>query len=148
MGFAGRADYRARIGHTHRNSCCSSSQGYLERSTPLAQNSHLNWKIINTRYQHISPMDRFNVPFGTAAITVGAFLLYAAWANPPFGASSACATSTSTPQVVHFSPAFTLEYYNHCGGALDYQFLFLLGFTAIGITLTTGGAVSLKGAVN
>lgn len=93
-------------------------------------------------------MKKFDIPFGITAVAIGGFLLYAAWANPPLAASTACGTSITTPQMVRFSPAFTLEYYNHCGGALDFQLLFLLGFTVVGIILIVGGGKSLKHIVN
>lgn len=91
--------------------------------------------------------NKFDVLFGAIAVATGVFFVYAAWTNfSSLGGGFACATGVSQPQIVHFTPAFTLTYSDGC--PLDYQFPFFLGFTLGGILLTTGGVKTLTQVVN
>lgn len=90
---------------------------------------------------------RWKLPFGLVSLGVGLFLLYAAWAEPPFlYASTLCYTPDSPG--VHFGPDWTLEYFSSCGRQFDYAYPYLLGFTVVGLTLVGGGVGTLQESVS
>lgn len=100
-----------------------------------------------SNYRSVRMERTFELPFGISAAATGVFLLYAAWGNAPIGRAPdvGCTISPGAPEVVHFTPAFTLEYQGGCG-TLDYAVPILIGFTIVGMTLLAGGTVTLKEA--
>jgi hypothetical protein len=84
--------------------------------------------------------------FAPVAIGVGMFFIYAAWGSFPFSSATACAVSPNPG--VHFTESWTLDYYNACGGHYDNFWLYLLGFTTIGLILIGGGAGTLREAIS
>jgi len=86
---------------------------------------------------------QWRLPFGAVAVVVGAFVLVAAWAEPPvLYASTACAVPEAPG--VHLGTDWTVEYYNSCGGEYEYALGYFVAFTAVGLTLVGGGAATIR----
>ena len=87
----------------------------------------------------------WRIPYGLVTVFIGAFLLYAAWADPPLQGTFLC-EQIGGLQTVHFRPDWTLEYSPGCGYA-DYTYSFFIGFTAIGTLLIGGGIATIREVV-
>lgn len=89
---------------------------------------------------------RWKLPFGLVSVGMGLFLLYAAWAEPPFLYASTLCEVDPNPGV-HFGADWTIEYYSSCGSEFDYALLYFLGFTIVALTLVGGGAATVRETV-
>lgn len=89
---------------------------------------------------------RWKLPFGLVSSGVGLFLLYASWADPPFLYASTHCYVRDSPGV-HLGTDWTVEYFSSCGSQFDYAYLYLLGFTVVGLTLVGGGVATVRETV-